>query len=159
MSATIQNNAIQGGFRLRGLEHPRHGPHHHQGGSATGCQYGLLLWNNQVPGYDLADGNSFLSVVGTGLINSTGAGIRVFDDPTNTKPACGLTLTASGCTVTGGPVGVWWRIRASASIINSDLSGNSSFGANNLGGTLTATCDWWGDEIRVRGMPRIRAPR
>ncbi len=147
VSATIQNNTIQGGFAgFEAWNIPVTTPLTIEGGSATGCQYGLLFWNNQVPGYGLADGNSFLNVVGTSLINSTGAGIRVFDDPANTNPACGLTLTATGCTVTGGPVGVSVEnSRAGATITNSDLSNHASFGANNLGGTLIATCDWWGD--------------
>ncbi len=146
-TATLTNNAAIGGWvGFEGWNIPTSVTLTLQGGSATGCQYGVLLWNNQNPGYDFSSGDSHLTVTGMAITGSTIAGIRVFDDTTNTNPVCGLALTATDCTVTGDVVGIQVEnARASATITNSDLSGNTSFGANNASGTLTATCNWWGD--------------
>ena len=95
-------------------------------------------------GYGKSPGGS-LPLSGLAITGCTVYGIRISDDPTNSDPSAALYLTATDLTVTSDVVGVQVEnARASATITQSDLSSNSSFGANNIGGALSATCDWWG---------------
>jgi parallel beta-helix repeat protein len=172
VGVTVLNNDVIGGWiGFEGWNIPTTSPLTIQGGSVTGAQYGVVLWNNQIPGYGFSSGDSHLRVTGTTLTGCTAAGIRVFDDPTNTNAPSGLFLTADAVTATAcatgllvdgadasaivtasafksGSNGVVAQNGGTASATGGDLSGNASFGANNLnaGGSpmLMATCDWWG---------------
>ncbi len=126
-------------------------------------------------GYKSAsNGDASLLVKDLTISGSTVRGIYVQDSPLNVNASKQVTLTANTTDVDGGASstglladgpkaaaaaatcafrsgssGVVALNGGAASVTYSDLSGNSSFGANNLnaGGTpvLAASCDWWGD--------------